>query len=240
MAVAGQLDACVTKMHSTEEAAADSEERVNSNREAEALSAHQAAWTAASSAPRRRNRPAQSTARQQRRRLRQAYAAYSHLPPELQDNEYITTGYRVEMSYWESIKSLFGLHNETGNIWTHLIGWPHTQQILVSMAFQIVCSSAAYGCCLIAQVRLSAFCLVAFCRLHTVFGADVCHSLCKASPPCFSLPTVCGSGEPALRVCPVQLGQRQISLVKCTSVGAPNDRLRQNQLGPVLRRLESC
>ena len=141
---AGQLDACVANMHSSEEAA-DSEQRINSNQEAGALSAHQAAWTAASSAPRRRNKPAQSTARQQRRRLRQAYAAYSNLPPELQDNEYITTGYRVEMSYWETIKSLFGLHNETGNIWTHLIGQPHIQLSIVSAPGHVVFFSAAYS-----------------------------------------------------------------------------------------------
>ena len=105
MTLAGQLDSCVSTMHSTAEAAEDADERLNSNQEAESLSAHHAALRAASSAPRRRNRPDQSTARQQLRRMRQAYAAYSNLPPELQDNEYITTGYRVQMSYWDTIKS---------------------------------------------------------------------------------------------------------------------------------------
>ena len=98
--------------------------RASSNAEAEALSRHQRARNAAASVPGRRNRPAQSSSKQQRSRLRKEYAAYIHLPKDLQDNEYIITGYRVELDFWESVKSLFGLHNETGNIWTHLIGMP--------------------------------------------------------------------------------------------------------------------
>jgi predicted membrane channel-forming protein YqfA (hemolysin III family) len=39
------------------------------------------------------------------------------------DNEYIKTGYRVYYSYVDNWRSLFMLHNETGNIWTHLIGF---------------------------------------------------------------------------------------------------------------------
>lgn len=97
-------------------------QRASSNADAEAFSRHQRARNAAASVPGRRNRPAQSSSKQQRNRLRKEYAAYSHLPKDLQDNEYIITGYRVELDFWESVKSLFGLHNETGNIWTHLIG----------------------------------------------------------------------------------------------------------------------
>lgn len=39
-----------------------------------------------------------------------------------QDNEYIKGYYRHSMPVRDSIKSLFGLHNETGNIYTHLLG----------------------------------------------------------------------------------------------------------------------
>lgn len=85
---------------------------------------HHAALKAASSVPRRRNRPANALARQERRRLRRLKYAetFSDLPSDLQDNEFITTGYRKELGVWESLQSIFGLHNETGNIWTHLIG----------------------------------------------------------------------------------------------------------------------
>ncbi|GJD11428.1 Heptahelical transmembrane protein 4 [Galdieria sulphuraria] len=49
---------------------------------------------------------------------------FEKTPYWLQDNEYIRNYYRVPMSVWDSLKSaLFGLHNETMNIYTHLIGF---------------------------------------------------------------------------------------------------------------------
>ncbi|GAM17711.1 hypothetical protein SAMD00019534_008860 [Acytostelium subglobosum LB1] len=47
--------------------------------------------------------------------------SYDNLPAYLQGNEYIQTGYRVNFSYRLCIKSLFRIHNETLNIWTHLL-----------------------------------------------------------------------------------------------------------------------
>jgi hypothetical protein len=38
-------------------------------------------------------------------------------------NEYIMTGYRVGFKdNWLCFKSLIKIHNETGNVWTHLLG----------------------------------------------------------------------------------------------------------------------
>jgi adiponectin receptor len=39
----------------------------------------------------------------------------------LRDNVHIHTGYRVDYSYTECALSLLHVHNETGNIWTHLL-----------------------------------------------------------------------------------------------------------------------
>ena len=104
----------------------DREERnrqlVASSTDADDCLPHQKVRDAAAGVPDRKNRPSTTSAKQQKKRLRQAYALYSHLPKELQDNEYITTGYRMELGFLDSIKSMFGIHNETGNIWTHLIG----------------------------------------------------------------------------------------------------------------------
>jgi adiponectin receptor len=47
---------------------------------------------------------------------------FEQLPDYLKDNEYIRTGYRAKYSYHESFISLFHLHNESGNVWTHLLG----------------------------------------------------------------------------------------------------------------------
>ncbi|CAM8985713.1 unnamed protein product [Rhodiola kirilowii] len=48
---------------------------------------------------------------------------YHSLPAYLQDNEYILRHYRSEWPLKHILKSLFSVHNETGNVWTHLIGF---------------------------------------------------------------------------------------------------------------------
>lgn len=43
--------------------------------------------------------------------------------PWQRDNPYIMTGYRVGFTNnWLCFKSLFMFHNETGNVWSHLLG----------------------------------------------------------------------------------------------------------------------
>lgn len=45
------------------------------------------------------------------------------LPEWLQDNEHILFGHRQALnSFRACFKSVFKIHTETGNIWTHLIG----------------------------------------------------------------------------------------------------------------------
>ncbi|KAI9591623.1 hemolysin-III related-domain-containing protein [Syncephalis fuscata] len=48
--------------------------------------------------------------------------SFEELPREWQENQYILTGYRFVASKKECLLSIFRLHNETGNIWTHLLG----------------------------------------------------------------------------------------------------------------------
>ena len=62
---------------------------------------------------RRSQRPAKSVA---------LLRSWSTLPGYLRDNEYIITGYRANWSVRDTLRSLFLLHNETGNVWTHLLG----------------------------------------------------------------------------------------------------------------------
>lgn len=48
---------------------------------------------------------------------------WKDVPAWMRDNHYITSGYRSQSdSYRKSFASLGGIHNETANIWTHLIG----------------------------------------------------------------------------------------------------------------------
>lgn len=49
--------------------------------------------------------------------------AWEELPEWRRDNAFIITGYRqTSNSYYRSFLSLFTLHNESVNIWTHLLG----------------------------------------------------------------------------------------------------------------------
>ncbi|GMR48345.1 hypothetical protein PMAYCL1PPCAC_18540, partial [Pristionchus mayeri] len=48
---------------------------------------------------------------------------FEYLPEWLQDNEYLRTGHRPPLpSFGSCFKSIFALHTETGNIWTHMYG----------------------------------------------------------------------------------------------------------------------
>jgi adiponectin receptor len=48
---------------------------------------------------------------------------WDDIPEWMRDNHYITTGYRPQSnSYWKSASSITYLHNESVNIWTHIVG----------------------------------------------------------------------------------------------------------------------
>lgn len=47
---------------------------------------------------------------------------FEQLPKFLADNEFVRRGYRVHFSFKLCLVSLFKLHNETLNVWTHLVG----------------------------------------------------------------------------------------------------------------------
>ncbi|XP_020244872.1 heptahelical transmembrane protein 5-like [Asparagus officinalis] len=48
---------------------------------------------------------------------------YDSLPDYLKDNEFIVSCYRCEWPLKETVLSMFSVHNETLNVWTHLIGF---------------------------------------------------------------------------------------------------------------------
>jgi adiponectin receptor len=49
--------------------------------------------------------------------------SFHMLPEWLKDNEYLISGHRPPIpSFADCFKSIFSIHSETGNIWTHLIG----------------------------------------------------------------------------------------------------------------------
>lgn len=47
---------------------------------------------------------------------------WTDAPDDIRDNEFIHSGYRVNYDCWSAAKSICELHNETMNVWTHLLG----------------------------------------------------------------------------------------------------------------------
>lgn len=50
------------------------------------------------------------------------YLHFDEVPAYIRDNEFIRSGYRWGDSYKDNWKSLFKIHNETVNVWSHLLG----------------------------------------------------------------------------------------------------------------------
>jgi predicted membrane channel-forming protein YqfA (hemolysin III family) len=50
-------------------------------------------------------------------------AHYMHLPDQEMRNLYIDVGYRLNYRFGEALRSLFEFHNETMNIWSHLLSF---------------------------------------------------------------------------------------------------------------------
>ncbi|WOK95602.1 hypothetical protein Cni_G04309 [Canna indica] len=57
------------------------------------------------------------------KKVRYQLVEYHSLPGYLKDNEYILGYYRSEWPLKQTLLSIFTIHNETLNVWTHLIGF---------------------------------------------------------------------------------------------------------------------
>jgi adiponectin receptor len=75
---------------------------------------HEAAVTATANVPHR--------TRGKAKKLSHGLEVFDNLPDYLRDNEFIHGSYRKSMSMSSSFMTLFKIHNETGNVWTHLGG----------------------------------------------------------------------------------------------------------------------
>lgn len=51
------------------------------------------------------------------------YYTFHELPDHMKDNDFIVTGYRAYYSAKQCFSSIFRVHNETMNIWTHMLGF---------------------------------------------------------------------------------------------------------------------
>lgn len=62
---------------------------------------------------------------------------YHACPEYMKDNEFILSYYRVDFSLQQALSSLFKLHNETLNIWTHLLGFLLFLVLTVFTAYEL-------------------------------------------------------------------------------------------------------
>ncbi|KAK9766237.1 hypothetical protein K7432_004832 [Basidiobolus ranarum] len=62
---------------------------------------------------------------------------FEEIPEYLQDNPFIRTGYRTYYSYREAFGSLFRIHNETGNVWTHFGGFLIIMLVILPIQFSV-------------------------------------------------------------------------------------------------------
>eukprot|EP00826_Nyctotherus_ovalis_P056025 TRINITY_DN749_c0_g1_i3.p4 TRINITY_DN749_c0_g1~~TRINITY_DN749_c0_g1_i3.p4 ORF type:complete len:132 (+),score=40.69 TRINITY_DN749_c0_g1_i3:164-559(+) len=84
--------------------------------------------------------------------------SWDDAPEFLQDNEYIHTGYRVSFNTVRRVlRSLFMAHNESVNVWSHLVG----AGIFLALTL-----------CVVAKIE-STFAMPTFSKLKDQFGITV-------------------------------------------------------------------
>ncbi|KAI8988881.1 hemolysin-III related-domain-containing protein [Pilobolus umbonatus] len=95
------------------------------------------------------------------------------LPADRRENQYVLSGYRFYRSTKDCLRSLFKLHNETMNIWSHLTGFIFFAFLSVNM-FQRKFPDASNGDLMI----FTAFCLASLtCLLcSSIYHTFICHS----------------------------------------------------------------
>lgn len=98
---------------------------------------------------------------------------WEEIPEYLKWNEFITGGYRCHFTWRQCIQSLFTLHNETMNVWTHLGGF----LLFFYFAYEVVTSTLS-GLDFIHHVLFFIFLLSAIYAFlcSSLYHLFMCHS----------------------------------------------------------------
>lgn len=114
---------------------------------------------------------------------------FSNLPNWMQDNEYLHSGHRPPLpSFWECAKSVFRLHTETGNIWTHGLG----VFIFIGLFIYEFVTISAHKTSVDRLMLAIYFCGIIICLLFSaLFHTFSCHASPKVSK-LFSKLDYCG------------------------------------------------
>ena len=95
--------------------------------------------------------------------------------PGPQQSPAITSGYRRQLGYGDCFRSVFSLHNETVNIWTHLLGFLCFLVLMVkdlAWAQEHIRDIADYGATAV-QLLTYQVCMLASSLFHTL-STSVC------------------------------------------------------------------
>lgn len=99
---------------------------------------------------------------------RKLYYTFHELPAHLQDNDCIIGGYRAYYSIKECAMSIFRIHNETMNIWTHLVGSLFYFSLLFITVYNLPTGASYSDFCIMAVFLVSAVkCLFCSSAFHT-------------------------------------------------------------------------
>lgn len=106
---------------------------------------------------------------------------YEDIPEVLQFNKYVRSGYRAGLTNWECVKSVFSVHNESANIWSHLLplliwgglalsGLWKPWEVAPGIFYLIVSCTC---CCLLGSALYHTF-IGCQCNYHNWLVLDVC------------------------------------------------------------------
>ncbi len=104
---------------------------------------------------------------------------FEKLPNWLKDNEHLHFGHRPELSsFAECFRSIFRIHTETGNIWTHLIGFVAFVVVTVVFYVRPLCTTCRMDIELSEKLIFLCFFIGAILCLacSTLFHTVSCHS----------------------------------------------------------------
>ena len=133
--------------------------------------------------------PALRTSHNRNRRHDERLLKITEVEDYQRSNPYIVTGYRDKLGLLACIKSLLSFHNETVNIWTHLIGFVIFVGLLAWDIFLVIPqlrNHPAVGTSDILVLVGIVICYQACMFLSSVYHTFCCHSR-TVSEKCLSL-----------------------------------------------------
>jgi adiponectin receptor len=104
---------------------------------------------------------------------------FEKLPSWMKDNEHLHFGHRPELySFAECFRSIFRIHTETGNIWTHLLGFIAFVVMTIVFYVQPLCATCKLDIQLSEKLIFLSFFIGALICLacSTLFHTVSCHS----------------------------------------------------------------